>query len=265
MCGLLKRKNNPTMREGSYEEQAKIKELQQRNEKLANMLEDSRTANVALKNDLSNFRKKERVQEERSKKLQEWENRLSEREKELARQEEIERQNTVNANESNISSLKALLLENKKILEDNIYKDKIIKDLHEELQKKNRDFYADIAKPHLKRIIKVHERISNTYKTFNQEKFKGQENAFNLLLNALENDRLMIEDMLNDDYDIEYYEPIVDSIYLPKEHTAIQSISTNIEEKGGKIKECRQGGFKDSNTGKIFKPAVVTVYKYDKL
>lgn len=61
MCGLLKRKNNPTMREGSYEEQAKIKELQQRNEKLANMLEDSRTANVALKNDLSNFRKKERV------------------------------------------------------------------------------------------------------------------------------------------------------------------------------------------------------------
>ena len=165
---------------------------------------------------------------------------------------------------SNLSSgIEKIIKEIWKMLEENQYKDKIIKELHDELQKRNRDFYADIAKPYLKNIIKIFERISGTYKSLNRDEFKEKENALELAIRAVENDKYMIEDMLGDEYDMIYYEPEVGSEYNPKEHTALQSVVTRQREQSGKIIECRQGGFRDANTSKVFKSAIVTVYKYE--
>ncbi len=152
----------------------------------------------------------------------------------------------------------------KELIGDVSYKDKLIKELHEELQKRNRDFLAELSKPYLKNIVKIFERLSGTYRVASRPEYKEKEQPFELLLRALESDKLMVEDMLNDEYDMECYEPAAGSPFVPREHTALQSLPTTDEQLGGTIVECRQQGFRDMNTGKIFKPAMVTVYKLEK-
>lgn len=240
---------------------ARVGELEEQNKQL-------QAENETLKGKITTLEESSRTLDEREKRLQEWEIRLQEREQALTAQPSaadapaaapVAQQPAA----LSLTGIEAELKEIRKMLDETLYKDKIIKELHEELQKRNRDFYADMGKPYLKNIIKIYERLSGTYKAVSREEFKAKENALELAARSISNDRLMVEDMLSDDYDMTYFEPEPGSEYLPKEHTAVQSIPTDCKEQGGKIIECRQGGFRDANTGKVFKNAIVTVYKFE--
>lgn len=244
---------------------AENKELKASNKELVEQNKILKTENDSFKVKLAQYEEGDKALTKREKELKEWELKLKEREKTLD-----EHSGSCETSQSEhltstllFSNLEKEIKEIKKTLDEVQYKDKIIKELHDELQKRNRDFYADIAKPYLKNIIKIFERISGTYKGLNRDELKTKEDALELAIRAVENDKLMIEDLLGDEYDMVYFEPEPGSEYMPKEHTAIQSIVTQQKELGGKIIECRQGGFRDANTGKVFKSAIVTVYKFD--
>ena len=149
----------------------------------------------------------------------------------------------------------------KKLLEDSSYKDKIIKDLHEELQSHNRDLHAEIVKPLLKNMIKMHERLTKTYKFYENTEAKSSPETYTRLLREVENCKLHIQDILEDEYDLEYFEPTIGSAYSPKEQTAIRTVITDTPEQAGTIKEFHYGGFRNTTTNKIFQPSTVTVYK----
>lgn len=292
MAPFWNKRENSTGTSGNdnLEEQGAARDLQVQNEELSSLLDAFKAENKELKtvrkdleeknkalqaeNDslkekLAGCEESNRTLAEREKKLQEWEQKLQEREKALEAPQPVPAEAPADAQQQaapspvSVAGLEKEVREIRKMLDENLYKDKIIKELHDEVQKRNRDFYADMAKPYLKNIIKIFERISGTYKALNRDGFKQKENALELAIRAVENDKLMIEDMLSDDYDMAYFEPEAGSEYLPKEHTAVQSIATHLQEQGGKIIECRQGGFRDANTGKVFKSAIVTVYKFE--
>lgn len=149
----------------------------------------------------------------------------------------------------------------KELMEQLVRKDEIIKSMHGELQMHSRNLYAEMVKPLLKTIIKIHERNRDTYIHYCKTETSEKVDAYQLLLKATESNTIAIRDILEDEYDLEYYEPQSGSVYSPKEHSAIKSVPTNDEELAGKIKSCIYGGFRDLKTGKIMKLAIVEVYK----
>lgn len=150
------------------------------------------------------------------------------------------------------------------VIKEADHKDKIIKDLHDELQKKNRDFYSELTRPVIKSIIRIHDFVGGTLKSSSPKDGEDPESALRRLTHAVEGNCLMIEDLLNDEFNIEMFSPEKGDQYLPKEHTAIITIDTDNPELAGTVKECRQTGFKESGTGRILKNAVVAVYKMKK-
>ena len=70
----------------------------------------------------------------------------------------------------------------KKLLEDSSYKDKIIKDLHEELQSHNRDLHAEIVKPLLKNMIKMHERLTKLISFMKIRKLKSSPETYTKII-----------------------------------------------------------------------------------
>lgn len=169
----------------------------------------------------------------------------------------------VPAAETDAGKLISTLTQIRTLLEDMAYKDKLIKELHEELHKNSLAMQAEQAKPFLKNITKIHERIAKTYWHFTKEGTGEQAELFTQLLKNTEGNMLMIQDMLEDEYDLLYTEPSVGSPYVPKEHQALRSLPTNDPSKAGTIAECIYGGFKGIASGKILKPAIVAVYKLD--
>lgn len=147
------------------------------------------------------------------------------------------------------------------LIEESAYKDKIIKELHETVQGYNRDIFAELAKPYLKNIMKIHERLTKTYNHFSKMEACEMENMLEVLMIQLNDNGLMVQDMLEDEYDLVYFEPEENSSYMPKEHTALKILYTEDETKAGNISECISGGFRELNTNKVFKPAVVSVYR----
>ena len=90
---------------------------------------------------------------------------------------------------------------------------------------------------------------------------KSSPETYTRLLREVENCKLHIQDILEDEYDLEYFEPTIGSAYSPKEQTAIRTVITDTPEQAGTIKEFHYGGFRNTTTNKIFQPSTVTVYK----
>lgn len=151
------------------------------------------------------------------------------------------------------------------LLEENNRKDSIIKELHAELQEHKRDIYSDLTKPLLNNILKIHKNMYELYLHFSKN--LGKENnplTLEQMLKALDNQVVSIKDMLEDEYDLEYFEPKKGDVYSPKEHHALEALETEDESLVGTIYACKIGGFRNVNTEKIFKPAFVSVYKSNK-
>lgn len=151
------------------------------------------------------------------------------------------------------------------LLEENNRKDAIIKELHAELQEHKRDIYSDLTKPLLNNILKIHKNMYELYLHFSKSQGK-EDNAPTIeqLLKALDNQVVSIKDMLEDEYDLEYFEPKIGDSYSPKEHHALEALEAGDESLVGTIHACKIGGFRNVNTEKIFKPAFVSVYKSNK-
>ena len=219
---------------------------------------------------------KEKALREQEEALRKKEEQLKIKEEQLRERESVPHEDAItlpNEREENAPTLvtpvseteKAMstLTQIKTLLEDMAYKDKLIKELHEELHKNSLAMQAEQAKPFLKNIIKIHERIAKTYWHFTKEGTEEQAELFTQLLKNTESNMLMIQDMLEDEYDLLYTEPSAGSPYVPKEHQALRSLPTNDPSKAGTIAECIYGGFKGITSGKILKPAIVAVYKLD--
>lgn len=169
------------------------------------------------------------------------------------------------AEDKTLAGLMAKLAEMQSLLEENNRKDAIIKELHAELQEHKRDIYSDLTKPLLNNILKIHKNMYELYLHFSKSQGK-EDNAPTIeqLLKALDNQVVSIKDMLEDEYDLEYFEPKIGDAYSPKEHHALEALETGDESLVGKIHACKIGGFRNVNTEKIFKPAFVSVYKSNK-
>ncbi len=148
-----------------------------------------------------------------------------------------------------------------KYLDDNAYKDGIIKKLHTDLQERSGDFLGQLKRPYLKSIIRIHERLSNTLDASTKPEAMADTEALAKTLKKMNGDVLMVQDMLDDEYDLEYFRPIPGEKYDPRAHNALRSIPAPSPEKAGTIVECRIGGFSEQSTGKVVKAAIVTVYK----
>lgn len=151
-----------------------------------------------------------------------------------------------------------------KFVDDNSYKDGIIKKLHSDLQERSGDFMAQIRRPYMKSVIRIHERLSNTLAACQAPEAMADPDALAKTIKKMHGDLLMVQDMLDDEYDLEYFRPEPGDKYDPRTHNALRSIPAPTPAQAGTIADCRLGGFTDQNSGKVVKAAMVTVYKSDK-
>ena len=84
------------------------------------------------------------------------------------------------------------------------------------------------------------------------------------MIRELENNMLNVQDMLEQEYNLAYEEPAIGSKYNPKEQNALQAVITDDESKNGTIAEVVYGGFRDLDKEKMFKPALVKPYRFEK-
>ncbi len=148
----------------------------------------------------------------------------------------------------------------KEFIHDLDYKDKINKELHEELQLYKNGFRKEITTPILKNIIHWHDRIVDLHKFYDKNTETDKEILFPKLLQEYKNLSTGLLDMLYD-YDIEPFDVQPNEDYSPKMHKAIDVIVTDDESKSKKIAECKKEGFSDVTTGRILRPSEVIIYK----
>lgn len=182
----------------------------------------------------------------------------------------VQAQTTVSADETttttgnNTGELCRQLDRIEKFVADIDYKDQLIKNLHNELQQRSGDFIAQLKRPYLKSIIRIHERIANTLSACEKPEIMSDPNAFAKAVKMINSDLLMIQDMLDDEYDMVYFRPTAGDKFDPKFHNALKTLPAPSPEKAGTIAECSTGGFIDNNSGKVIKTAIVAVYKSSK-
>lgn len=140
-------------------------------------------------------------------------------------------------------------------------RNELMKSLHSELQQHNRSLYADIIKPLLLHLVNVHKRMLETYQHYGKLSVEDNSDVYKKLLEAINNNILLIRDTLEEEYDWCYFEPKECDVYSPKEHNALRTVETDDPQKAGKVAVCVTGGFREIATGRIIRPAIVSIYK----
>jgi molecular chaperone GrpE (heat shock protein) len=148
-------------------------------------------------------------------------------------------------------------------LQESAYKDKLIKELHEELQVYKNGLRKELLSPLLKHIMHWQGKVVDLYAYY--EKEKGNNADVNVLFPNLlleyRNLSLGLLDLLYD-YDVEPLEPKAGDAYDPKLHKALHTLPVDEESRNRTIASCEKIGFVDVVTNRLLKPAEVTVYKY---
>jgi hypothetical protein len=148
-------------------------------------------------------------------------------------------------------------------VQDFTYKDKINRELHEELQTYKSGFQREILFPLLKNIIHWHGKVTDQYKFYNKK--QQEENAdfvalFPVLLKEYKNLANGLEDLLYD-YDIELELPVVGEEFNPRTQKSSCTVEAEDETLDRKIAECINAGFRDTITGRLLKQPEVAVYQ----
>lgn len=146
----------------------------------------------------------------------------------------------------------------KYLLENTLHQEKLIRDLHDELQKYKRGLIDDISKQYISDIINIYQRVSDTFVHFS---ISTDAEISNKQIKLEENTLLYITDLLENEYSVEAYDVEVGTRYLPKEHKAMRSIDTDNASQAGTVAEVLSKGFRNSETGRVIRPARVNVYK----
>lgn len=148
----------------------------------------------------------------------------------------------------------------KDMLDASSYKDTIIKELHNELQKQSRDIFSQLEQPYINALIRIHAKVSDILTKARNDYFENPSAESQNLVKILESIVLLIQDMLEDDFNIVKFEPKPGDAFDRHNHRGIQSIVTDDENLGGTIVSCYESGFQRSDNGKIVKQAVVIAY-----
>ena len=149
------------------------------------------------------------------------------------------------------------------LLEDAAYKDNLIKELHKELQQHRQGMLADVAKPYLRSVMKIHERLWDTARYYAREEVRKEADAYARFLRKVESDVVAVQDMLEDDFGVSYFEAEAGGEFRPKEQHALKTVATTDAALAGRVAECLYGGFRMEETGKVVKAAQITLYKMD--
>ena len=149
------------------------------------------------------------------------------------------------------------------LLEDSAYKDNLIKELHKELQQHRQGMLSDVAKPYLRSVMKIHERLRDTARYYARAEVRTEEDAYGRFLRKVESDVLTVQDMLEDDFGVSYFEAEAGGEFRPKEQHALKTVATTDAALAGRVAECLYGGFRMEETGKVVKAAQITLYKLD--
>ena len=149
------------------------------------------------------------------------------------------------------------------LLEDSAYKDNLIKELHKELQQHRQGMLADVAKPYLRSLMKIHERLWDTAHYYAREEVRKEADAYARFLRKVESDVVAVQDMLEDDFGVSYFQAEAGGEFRPKEHHALKTVATTDAALSGRVAECLYGGFRMEETGKVVKAAQITLYKMD--
>ena len=154
------------------------------------------------------------------------------------------------------------LVENMNVLAERIdtaaYQEKLIRDMHQELVQLKKGLLADLKKDYLMDIINICERMGDTDRHIRPDDPDFDAQKAKLLVT---NTYLYIRDHLADEYSVEYFEPAVGDAYDPKCHRAIRVNETDDDAKAGTIAECLAGGFRNTETDRVFRQARVVVFR----
>lgn len=153
------------------------------------------------------------------------------------------------------------------ILEQATRKDDIIRDLHKEMERLNGNFYDDLKRPMIKSIISIHTKLWGRVKNIASQENEIDADKAKLYEELKKNiifDTTSVSDMLEDEYDLRFYEPAPGDLYNPKEDNALKVLPTDQEGQDNVIERVVNGGFKNTRTDKIFVKANVFVYKYER-
>jgi hypothetical protein len=172
-----------------------------------------------------------------------------------------------------LNSLKNIKLEDMQVVLNNVqasltkedYKDGLVRQLHQELEQYRNNFYNDIKRPFIKSIIAIHNQMNK--RLLHSEEVPDDNTDYKKLyektVGNIKFDKQAIEDILDDEYDLNYYEPNVGEMYNAKEENAIKVEITNNKAQSSMIKDVIYGGFKSTQDGKVFLKANVIVYRFE--
>ena len=145
---------------------------------------------------------------------------------------------------------------------DNAYKDDLIKKMHAEMLNLQGDVIAKATKPYLNAVIRVYTHLSDSFNSLSRtavdEGGKPSEAA-----RHIEAAMLMVQDVLEDEFDIVPFGPHAGDTFEPRLHYAVQTMPTSDPEVAGTISSCRQRGFRNIQDNRIVKQAVVIAYRLE--
>lgn len=138
------------------------------------------------------------------------------------------------------------------------YRDKIIRELHDELQSHRKGMVEDIARRYAMDIVGIYERLTDTNGHFNPDDVGLDMKKLKALL---ENNVYAVADLLEDQYGMMAFRPEPGTEYLPKEHKIIRVIETDETVKANTVVECLAAGFRNAESGRCLRQARVVVYR----
>ncbi len=132
--------------------------------------------------------------------------------------------------------------------------EKLIDQMHTELQNYRNDLYASLIKPILIDIIEVVDNIRKAGITYGAKGAEQAEAAF-VITDFIED----LHYILNN-YGVDIYKATAGEPFIPVRQRILSTIATNNLELNGKVSESM--GFGYFYKGKVLWPEKVTVYKY---
>ncbi len=137
------------------------------------------------------------------------------------------------------------------------YEEKIVDQMHAELQKYKEDMYSQLVRPILLDIIEVRDSIIRMSKAFAAKPAEEQ----NVPLKTFSDYSFDIQDILEKN-NITIYNCKEGDTFIPIKQRAIKKIKTPVEELHGKVAESLSSGY--DYMGKTISPEKVVVYFYEK-
>lgn len=137
------------------------------------------------------------------------------------------------------------------------HEEKIVDQMHRELQKYKEDLYAQLLRPILLDIIEVRDSILRMAATY-LAKPEGEQSIPNKTFADYSYD---LQDILEKN-NVEIYRGTAGDTFAPLRQRVIKKVATADESLHGKVAESLSGGY--SYGGKILSPEKISVYIYEK-